>query len=84
MYSTTQQTKMKAITVKLIGFLETISKNILGHFIAQMLLFIVTINTDENQGLCFLTEFVALLRKQCKGKVHPCTDTEALYRPYGP
>jgi len=19
-----------------------------------------------------------------KGKVHPCTDTEALYRPYGP
>jgi hypothetical protein len=24
------------------------------------------------------------LLETCKGKVHPCTGTEALYRPYGP
>jgi len=24
------------------------------------------------------------LRKNVKGKVHPCTDTETLYRPYDP
>jgi len=23
-------------------------------------------------------------KKRSKGKVHPCTGTEALYRPYGP
>jgi len=25
-----------------------------------------------------------ILRRKKKGKVHPCTGTEALYRPYGP
>jgi hypothetical protein len=40
---------MKAFTVELITILETISKNKLGHFIAQMLLFIVPINIAENQ-----------------------------------
>jgi len=49
MYSTTQQNKMKAITVKLIAFLETISKNKLRQFIVQMLLFIVPTNIVENQ-----------------------------------
>ena len=33
-----------------------------------------------------LASFVIMLPKQRlgKGKVHPCTGTEALYRPYGP
>jgi len=26
----------------------------------------------------------ATIKKLYKGKVHPCTDTEALYRQYGP
>ena len=26
----------------------------------------------------------ATYSKKCKGKGHPCTGTEALYRPYGP
>jgi len=31
---------------------------------------------------CFLT--VVKVHKGKKGKVHPCTGIEALYRPYGP
>jgi len=27
---------------------------------------------------------IIMLRVKVKGKVHPCTGTEALYRPYGP
>jgi len=40
---------MKAITVKLVTFLETISKNKLGHLIAEMLLLMVPVNIAENQ-----------------------------------
>jgi len=32
----------------------------------------------------FGTEFDVLRSKKGKGKGHPCTGTEALYRPYGP
>jgi len=32
-----------------------------------------------------ISEFLLLARySNCKGKGHPCTGTEALYRPYGP
>jgi len=32
----------------------------------------------------YQTESAGTLNIKGKGKVHPCTGTEALYRPYGP
>jgi len=40
---------------------------------------IMFINKSTNMASTALNKEV-----KCKGKVHPCTDTEALYRPYGP
>jgi hypothetical protein len=33
-----------------------------------------------NNSVCHIGIFTSI----CKGKVHPCIGTEALYRPYGP
>jgi len=33
-------------------------------------------------GVAYFTDEVCTIKG--KGKVHPCTGTEALYRPYGP
>jgi hypothetical protein len=37
-------------------------------------------NKTKIQAEKFVTSFIQVN----KGKVHPCTGTEALYRPYGP
>ena len=37
---------------------------------------------NKNQQAALFLKFI--LVKKGKGKVHPCTGTEALYRPYGP
>jgi len=39
-----------------------------------------TIKTNKLIQILLLTDFTV----KKKGKVHPCTGTESLYRPYGP
>ena len=42
------------------------------------------INVKKNQNGIDFIDIVCVVNCKIKGKVHPCTGTGALYRPYGP
>jgi hypothetical protein len=48
------------------------------------ILYYISIKTIWQVILQFMEEFLIYIVGKKKGKVHPCTGTEALYRPYGP
>jgi hypothetical protein len=45
---------------------------------------VLKLEDDGEQLIKQMWKGVEVLYRQLKGKVHPCTGTEVLYRPYGP
>ena len=46
--------------------------------------FIFSAPSAGEKGQSVGQSVMAAVKRDSKGKVHPCTGTEALYRPYGP